>query len=114
MKKILVSIILVLAITGCANKPQRVVVTDKQLVYVSIPQEYLVDCKATRQPKQDSYLGTKENKSLELVVKDYQEKETKLSNYINSLHRDIGNCNSQLRSIRTFDKEQNSLINNKK
>lgn len=109
MNKVLFSIIMVLFITGCVNKPQRVVVTDKQLVYVSIPKHFLTECKTTKPFKKDIYLYDESGKDNTFDVK-----ESMLTSYIISLHKDIATCNKQINSISEFDRDQNLLINKKK
>lgn len=107
MKKLLLSIFVIVLLTGCAVKPQRIVVTQEKLVYVPLPEEYLTPCKTTKPINKQEYDS----------INDSSEKETLLANNIISLHKDIYTCNKQIDSIKEFNDEQIQLVekhNNKK
>lgn len=103
MNKIILSLVLIILTTGCSVKPQRVVVTDTKLVYTPLPADYLKNCKTTQPPKKDDFLA----------LKDPSEKESVLTKYIISLHKDIKTCDGQIDAIRKFDAEQIELIKKK-
>ncbi len=108
MNKIILTLILIILITGCSIKPQRVVVTETKLVYTSIPSHYLTSCETTQPPNQKDYLA------IEDTLDGYVEKETILSKYATSLILDIKKCNEKLQAIKKFDADQTKLINKKK
>ena len=100
MKKWLLSIFILVVITGCAVKPQRIVVTEEKLVYVPIPEKYLTPCKTTKPINRQEYNS----------IDDTSEKETLLTSNIISLHKDIFTCNKQIESIKEFNGKQIQLV----
>lgn len=90
---------MVLAIAGCASKPQERVVVKVDTKIVKIPESLLTPCEVTAPPEKSSYLALSEKK-----------KEEALTNNILDLHKDLRLCNVQIKKVKEFqDKELKSF-----
>lgn len=103
MNKLFFILALIMLISGCSTKPQRVIVKETEYVYTSIPDASLRKCSVTKPPAKQEYLDT-----------DDIGRENLLRSTIVKLYGDLDKCNSQIQSIKDFDTEQQKIIKKKK
>lgn len=102
MNKLFFIFLVVILISGCVAKPQRVIVKEVEFVYNPIPESFLKKCSVTKPPAKQEYMSA-----------DDIGKENLLRTNIISLYGDLNNCNSQINSIRDFNTQQQKIINKK-
>jgi len=102
MKKLMFICLLVILVTGCAVKPQRVIVKETEYAYVPISDNLLKECHVTKPPSKKEYLEA-----------DVTEQENMLRSTIVSLYGDLNNCNKQIKAIDKFNTESKQLLEKK-
>jgi uncharacterized lipoprotein YehR (DUF1307 family) len=106
MKKLIIflvlSVLLVIFLSGCGTVPPREVVTDIKLVPIEIPKPLLKKCKATPPIPPDEYINMKAEK-----------KEEALTDLNIKLYTDIKNCNEQIEGINKYQTNQLEIIKGK-
>lgn len=93
-----VLILAVALLSGCSLMQPKIV---KEVEYVktTVPASLFAVCEVTEPPNAEAYVNLTPSG-----------KEDTLASYITFLHRDIANCNAQLRSIRVFIDNRNLEI----
>ena|ERR1035437_5934748 len=100
MKSILVLSVLWI-LCGCATSPpDPIVVTRAYTHVVNVPSVMLTKCVAASPPAIDEYIKS-----------DATKQESMLTSYIATLLTTLGDCNSKLDAITTWQSNQNKLFN---
>lgn len=91
-----------LFLISCSStiKPSPVIIVEKELIPLNVPELLLYNIEASSPPNKDNYLEL-----------NYKGKEEVLTNYIIKLIGNLDSCNSSISNIRVLINKQNEIIN---
>ena len=96
---VLICIGVLIALSGCATKPEERIVEKTVYIQVIIPKTLLTKCPVTAPPKRDLYIAS-----------SFTDKEEMQTDYITHLLGDIKSCSDRIVIIDQYQEKQIKLI----